>query len=82
MMQKGPFYCYLTLLAQASSARTLPNYENIASVSTGSLFGRADYFMEDDLSSIKRIAAIGDSYSAGIGAGNLLDGDAGSLLSA
>lgn len=54
-----------------------PTPDDIGNVSISSLFGRDDNFdVEDfdDLSFITRMAAIGDSYSAGIGAGHLLGG--------
>ena len=38
-------------------------------------------FDQSDLSFITRMAAIGDSYSAGIGAGNRIQTDAGKSIS-
>jgi len=43
-----------------------------ASISEHFLLGRDDEFDDTDLSFIKKMAAIGDSYSAGIGAGGRL----------
>jgi hypothetical protein len=45
-------------------------------VTPNRLYGRADDddFNPEDLSYLKKIAAVGDSYSAGIGAGGRLGG--------
>jgi hypothetical protein len=53
-------------------ASTPQNLRGNASVSEAFLLSRDDEFDDTDLSFIKRMAAIGDSYSAGIGAGNRL----------
>lgn len=56
------------------------NVAGNASMSSQRLMGRDDAeFDPADLSFIQRMAAIGDSYSAGIGAGNLLGGISGKL---
>lgn len=49
---------------------------HLASMSTNDLFQRdINDFDAEDLSFIKKFAAIGDSYSAGIGSGSLLERD-------
>ncbi|KAF4990980.1 hypothetical protein FDECE_14187 [Fusarium decemcellulare] len=49
-----------------------PSLDNIGFMPMNSLLGRDtdDFFNPDDLTFIKKLAAIGDSYSAGIGAGD------------
>lgn len=53
------------------------NLQGNASLNTNHLMARADEFDPSDLSFITKMAAIGDSYSAGIGAGNMLGTEAG-----
>lgn len=64
------------ILAVASCAQAI-SPSNVTSIPKSSLFERRNppYFNDEDLSFIKKIAAIGDSYSAGIGAGDRLGGD-------
>lgn len=67
----------LVLLILPRSVIAWPRPDDVGSMKIGSLFGREDDFDPDDLSFIQRIAAIGDSYSAGIGAGEVLAGEGG-----
>ena len=63
----------------AASVAALPRNDQFASASLSSLFARDD-FDAGDLSFIGKLLAIGDSYSAGIGAGDRLgsvDGEKG-----
>lgn len=64
----------LGLLVLTHSTLAWPTPDEMGSMSISSLFGRDDDFDPENLSFITRIAAIGDSYSAGIGAGDVLDG--------
>lgn len=75
------FHCF-ALIATSGTAVARPALGDIGSIPMSSLFSRAtdDDFYFDDLSSIKKIAAIGDSYSAGIGAGDRLQGPGGEYL--
>ena len=67
--------CYVGAIAIARRAFAMPTSERLASMPMDSLFPRdTEDFDLDDLSFIKKIAAIGDSYSAGIGAGKQLTG--------
>lgn len=68
-------YYGVGIIAIARQAFAMPTSERLASMSMSSLFPRdTEDFYPDDLSFITRIAAIGDSYSAGIGAGTQLTG--------
>lgn len=71
------FLSCLAGLALAGNSFARPNFQNVGLMSMDSLLGRRDTFDPDDLSFIKRLAAIGDSYSAGIGAGDMLGGTSG-----
>jgi hypothetical protein len=64
------------LLALSRSVICFAIRSDLGSVSFNRLYGRADEddFNPEDLSYLKRIAAVGDSYSAGIGAGRRLGG--------
>ncbi|RSL78301.1 hypothetical protein CEP51_008323 [Fusarium floridanum] len=62
----------LAIVALAGSAVARPALDQFGSMSMNSLFQRDEDFETDDLSFIKKIAAVGDSYSAGIGAGSPL----------
>ncbi|RSL80996.1 hypothetical protein CEP52_017292, partial [Fusarium oligoseptatum] len=62
----------LAIIALAGSAVARPALDQFGSMSMNSLFQRDEDFETDDLSFIKKIAAVGDSYSAGIGAGSPL----------
>lgn len=70
---------YLALTATSGTAVARPALGDVGSMPMSSLFSRVtdEDFYFDDLSSIKKIAAIGDSYSAGIGAGDRLQGAGG-----
>lgn len=58
-----------------------PTFGNFASTPSSLIFRDTDdEFYPDDLSFIKKLAAVGDSYSAGIGAGDLLGGFTGTSL--
>ena len=61
-----------------SGVTAFPASESFTALSRR-LFSRnsGDDFDPNDLSFIKTFAAVGDSYSAGIGAGDILDGLAG-----
>lgn len=60
----------------ARRAFAIPTSEHLASMPMSRLLQRdVNDFDADDLSFIKKIAAVGDSYSAGIGAGSMLDGN-------
>lgn len=65
----------LILTALTRAAIAMPHPASFPQ-STNALMPRAgdEDFLPDDLSHINSIAAIGDSYSAGIGAGNRLGG--------
>ncbi|CCT67685.1 uncharacterized protein FFUJ_14670 [Fusarium fujikuroi IMI 58289] len=67
----------LALCAAAGSAVARPSLINFGSMSMNNIFGReaTDFFNPDDLTFIKKLAAVGDSYSAGIGAGDGLHGE-------
>lgn len=69
----------LALFAAAGSAVARPSLINFGSMSMNNIFGRetTDFFNPDDLTFIKKLAAVGDSYSAGIGAGDGLHGEGG-----
>ncbi|KAG5808825.1 hypothetical protein H9Q71_006708 [Fusarium xylarioides] len=69
--------CVLALLAASGSVVARPSSVDFGSMSMNSIFGRdtADSFNPDDLTFIKKLAAVGDSYSAGIGAGDGLHGE-------
>lgn len=75
------FHCF-ALITTSGTAVARPALGDIGSIPMSSLFSRAtdEDFYFDDLSSIKKIAAIGDSYSAGIGAGDRLQGPGGEYL--
>lgn len=60
--------------ASTSSKNPLSTPINITSMNV------ENDFFPDDLSFIKKLAAVGDSYSAGIGAGSRLGGVTGELL--
>lgn len=63
----------LAVIGLLSRVTAIPASDNFASMPMNSLFQRDDIdFDANDLSFIKKIAAVGDSYSAGIGAGSLL----------
>ncbi|KAH7006558.1 SGNH hydrolase-type esterase domain-containing protein [Fusarium venenatum] len=66
------------MLSAAVPTTCMPTSENLASTLFSSLFLRADddidTFYFEDLSDITKLAAVGDSYSAGIGAGDRLSG--------
>ncbi|KAJ3467994.1 hypothetical protein MRS44_005558 [Fusarium solani] len=64
----------LAIAALVGSAVARPALDPFGSMSMNSLFQRDEDFEPEDLSFIKKIAAVGDSYSAGIGAGSLLLG--------
>lgn len=68
------------IIAVAGPVVARPALEPIGSMPMSGLFPRADEFNPDDLSSIKKIAAVGDSYSAGIGAGVQLTGKGGEFV--
>jgi hypothetical protein len=69
----------LALLATSGSVIARPSLADFGSMSMNNMFGRdtADFFNPDDLTFIKKLAAVGDSYSAGIGAGDGLHGEGG-----
>ena len=73
LIMRRLLFSYLTVGLLAGSAMASSNLN--APISIG-LFLRDDddYFVEEDLSFITKMAAIGDSYSAGSGAGNVLTG--------
>jgi hypothetical protein len=64
---------WFALINAAAAAALGPRY---GFTSANRLYGRAenDGYNAEDLSYLKKIAAIGDSYSAGIGAGARLGG--------
>jgi hypothetical protein len=71
---------YLLALFMASGhVVAAPSLQQFGSMPMSNLFSRAttDYFNPDDLTFIKKLAAVGDSYSAGIGAGDGLQGAGG-----
>lgn len=73
---KGLVARCLCVLAGAKHALAIP-YNHLLSVENASTpiyshMKRDDSFDQTDLSFIKKLAAIGDSYSAGIGAGDKL----------
>ncbi|KAF5619593.1 lipolytic G-D-S-L family [Fusarium tjaetaba] len=67
----------LAIFAAAGSAVARPSLVDFGSMSINNIFGRqtTDFFNPDDLTFIKKLAAVGDSYSAGIGAGDGLHGE-------
>lgn len=69
----------LALLAASGSVVARPSFVDFGSMSMNSIFGRDTVysFNPDDLTFIKKLAAVGDSYSAGIGAGDGLHGEGG-----
>ncbi|PNY28628.1 Lipase 1 [Tolypocladium capitatum] len=68
----------LATISVAGLAIVHPASEDFASMPMSLLFRDTDVdFSPEDLSSITKLAAVGDSYSAGIGAGNRLGGLAG-----
>lgn len=72
----------LALFAAAGSAVARPSLINFGSMSMNNIFGRETtvFFNPDDLTFIKKLAAVGDSYSAGIGAGDGLHGEGGKFI--
>lgn len=67
---------FLPAVSLFSHAAAVPASDNFASMLISDLLHRdINDFDVDDLSFIKTIAAVGDSYSAGIGAGTLLARD-------
>ncbi|KAL6864240.1 SGNH hydrolase-type esterase domain-containing protein [Trichoderma novae-zelandiae] len=62
----------LATLHHVGSGIATPTSRKIASMRLNAMWERDDDFDESDLSFIKKLAAIGDSYSAGIGAGDRL----------
>jgi hypothetical protein len=70
--------CLLSLLSSAIAKPLLSGSYGLAASDLGKLLPRDDAFYPEDLSWITKLAAVGDSYSAGIGAGNRL----GSVLDA
>ena len=79
MMELSTLCHYLALFATSATAVARPALGEVGSIPMSSLLSRAtdEDFYFGDLSSIKKIAAIGDSYSAGIGAGDRLNGPGG-----
>jgi hypothetical protein len=69
----------IAVFANCALANPLRYYslQGNASVDINHLTGRVEEFDPSGLSFITKMAAIGDSYSAGIGAGNVLETEAG-----
>lgn len=69
----------IAIFANCALANPLRYYhlQGNASLNINHLLAREDEFDPSDLSFITKMAAIGDSYSAGIGAGNVLETEAG-----
>ncbi|KAF4982276.1 hypothetical protein FZEAL_2062 [Fusarium zealandicum] len=76
-MRQGILNAFLCFRAFPGPALARPSLDNIGSISMNTLFARDtdDFFNPDDLTFIKKIAAVGDSYSAGIGPGDGLQGE-------
>ncbi len=73
--------CSLATAALVECATSFPSHGSIqrnSSMLSRPIWARDEDFDESDLSFITRLAAVGDSYSAGIGAGSHL----GSILNA
>ena len=66
---------YLAFSLLSVTVISAPSHERFSALSVDSLLGkRDDDFDPNDLSFITKLAAVGDSYSAGIGAGSRLGG--------
>lgn len=59
--------CLLSLLGSAVAKPLWSGSYELAASNLGKLLPREDEFYPEDLSWINKLAAIGDSYSAGIG---------------
>lgn len=71
---------YLLAIFMASGhVVAAPPLQQFGSMPMSNLLSRDtnDFFNPDDLTFIKKLAAVGDSYSAGIGAGDGLQGEGG-----
>ena len=68
--------CLLAFFMASGHVVAAPSLQQFGSMPMSNLLSRdtKSFFNPDDLSFIKKLAAVGDSYSAGIGAGDGLQG--------